>query len=53
MDRYVDQWIVGIEDLTDLAQRVRDCRDPALLPAERPFPVPVDVAVALGMAVVK
>jgi hypothetical protein len=38
---YVDEWTVSITDVTDLARRVQATRDPALLPAERPYPDPV------------
>jgi hypothetical protein len=38
---YADEWTVSITDVTDLARRVQATRDPALLPAERPYPDPV------------
>ncbi|WP_370444159.1 DUF4291 domain-containing protein [Streptomyces sp. Root264] len=48
--RYADEWIVGIEDVTPLAQEVHAHvragepeRAAALLPAERPYPVAEDV----------
>jgi len=54
--RYCDEWIQGIDDVTELA---RACRaeltahgpDAAakLLPAERPYPVPDSVAAHIGM----
>ncbi len=47
--RYVEDWIVKISEVTDLAQRVNATRDPSLLPAERPYPVPADSAGTLGM----
>ena len=47
VDRYVDEWTVGIADVTALAHRVRTLlRDgdragaAALLPSERPYPLP-------------
>ena len=53
--RYVDEWTVGITDVTALAHRIRDLRregDPAraaaLLPPERPYPLPDDLAARLG-----
>jgi Domain of unknown function (DUF4291) len=47
--RYCDEWIVGIEDVTELAHRVRAARDAALLPTERPYPVPEVIAARTGM----
>jgi hypothetical protein len=35
--RYVEEWIVGISDVTALARQVDAARDPALLPDERPY----------------
>ncbi|MDA0636903.1 DUF4291 domain-containing protein [Nonomuraea sp. MCN248] len=51
--RYVDQWILGITDLTD---RVRDIRQALhdgkdvteMLPVERPYPLPARLAEAIG-----
>ncbi len=37
--RYVDEWTVSITDVTPLARRIAADRDPALLPAERPYPL--------------
>ncbi len=42
--RYVDEWTVGISDVTELAHRIRATRDPALLPPERPYPLPTTLA---------
>ncbi|WP_091672437.1 DUF4291 domain-containing protein [Micromonospora auratinigra] len=49
--RYVDDWIVGLRDVTPLARAVHDRLtagdEPgaaALLPVERPYPLPVEVA---------
>ncbi|MFD9126415.1 DUF4291 domain-containing protein [Kitasatospora sp. NPDC059571] len=46
--RYADEWITGIEDVTGLARRVHRERTAALLPAERPYPLPVGIAARLG-----
>ncbi|MFI6817891.1 DUF4291 domain-containing protein [Nonomuraea sp. NPDC050328] len=51
--RYVDQWVLGITDLTDrvhdIRQALRDGKDVAdLLPAERPYPLPRELAQAIG-----
>jgi hypothetical protein len=56
IDRYVDDWILGIEDRTPLARRIRDLllsgrmsQAKALLPKERPYPLPPAVTARLGM----
>nr|WP_062341316.1 DUF4291 domain-containing protein [Herbidospora sakaeratensis] len=53
VDRYVDEWIVGIDDVTALAHRLRTL-DPgaraAELPAERPYPLPADLAATCGLS---
>lgn len=53
--RYVDEWTVRITDLTALAHRIRDLARTgeretatALLPAERPYPLPPQVAAVIG-----
>ncbi|GAA0674943.1 DUF4291 domain-containing protein [Kitasatospora atroaurantiaca] len=46
--RYLDEWITAIEDVTGLADRVRRERDPGLLPAERPYALPDDLAERIG-----
>ncbi|MEN3613838.1 DUF4291 domain-containing protein [Plantactinospora sp. ZYX-F-223] len=53
--RYVDEWTVGIRDVTATAQAIRAHlrageRDAAaaLLPAERPYPLPEPVAAVIG-----
>ena len=53
--RYVDEWIVGLADVTNLAHRVRDLvragdddAARAALPPERPYPLPADVAAVIG-----
>ena len=48
--RYCDEWIAGIEDVTELAQQIHATLDAALLPAERPYPVPDAIAARIGMA---
>ncbi|WP_030455959.1 DUF4291 domain-containing protein [Herbidospora cretacea] len=51
--RYVDEWIVGIDDVTGLAHRLRTL-DPgsraAGLPEERPYPLPADIAATCGLS---
>lgn len=56
IDRYVDDWILGIEDRTPLARRMRDlllsgwtAQARALLPEERPYPLPPALTARLGM----
>lgn len=51
VDRYVDEWTVALHDVTMLAHAVGDAVDggdlvaaAALLPAERTYPLPADVA---------
>ncbi len=51
VERYVDEWIVGIDDVTALAREahklVRAGRDEAavrLLPEEKPFALPAAIA---------
>ncbi|MFF4340782.1 DUF4291 domain-containing protein [Kitasatospora sp. NPDC001540] len=46
--RYAGEWLVRIEDLTPLARALHASRDAALLPPERPYPVPAGAAVRLG-----
>jgi hypothetical protein len=46
--RYADEWITGIEDVTALARRLHREREAALLPAERPYPLPEPIAAHLG-----
>jgi hypothetical protein len=53
--RYVDEWTVAIADLTPAVRRVHDLvRDgddraaAAELPVERPYPLPPDLAAAIG-----
>ncbi len=49
--RYVDEWVLGLTDVTGLARSVHDrltdgdeAGAAALLPVERPYPLPADVA---------
>ncbi|MFV2085357.1 DUF4291 domain-containing protein [Micromonospora sp. LOL_021] len=55
VDRYVDEWTVAITEVTGLAHAVRDrlsagddAGAAALLPAERVYPLPVEVAAVIG-----
>ncbi len=54
MRRYVDDWIVGLEDVTAEMQRVRDLAKvsveaaEAALPVERPYPISDEVAAHIG-----
>ncbi|MER5640784.1 DUF4291 domain-containing protein [Kitasatospora sp. NPDC002227] len=48
VERYLDEWIERIEDVSALAERVRLERDAALLPAERPYPLPAELAARIG-----
>ncbi|WP_229067792.1 DUF4291 domain-containing protein [Actinoplanes sp. DH11] len=55
--RYVDEWITGIADSTATASRIRGHLDAgdetgaaALLPVERPYPLPPALAERLGTA---
>jgi Domain of unknown function (DUF4291) len=49
VERYVEEWIVAITEVTDLAHQVELTRDVELLPRERPYPVPGHIAEALGI----
>ncbi|MFF0293361.1 DUF4291 domain-containing protein [Kitasatospora sp. NPDC004615] len=46
--RYAGEWLVRIEDLTPLAHELHATRDAALLPPERPYPMPPGAAARLG-----
>lgn len=55
VDRYVDDWIVNVADLTPSVTRIRellrngdDQAAAALLPAERPYPTPASVGSVIG-----
>jgi hypothetical protein len=56
VDRYVDDWIVGINDVTALAHAVRsrlalgdDTGAAGLLPVEDPYPLPDTIASVIGV----
>jgi Domain of unknown function (DUF4291) len=56
--RYVDEWIVGITDVTALAHRVHDlvrsgdeAAAAAALPPEQPYRLPAEVAAVIGAAI--
>jgi hypothetical protein len=50
VDRYLDDWIVELTDLTEHARYLRTvgATDPTLLPPERPYPLPPEIAAAIG-----
>ncbi|MCE0535272.1 DUF4291 domain-containing protein [Kineosporia rhizophila] len=55
VDQYVDEWIVGLHDVTGLAHQIHahvSAGEPetaqALLPPETPYPLPPDVAQAVN-----
>lgn len=55
IDRYVDEWVVGLTDLTGSARAIhdllRDGDEPAakaLLPAECAYPLPAHLATIIG-----
>lgn len=55
VDRYVDEWTVGITEVTGLAYAIRDriaagddVGAAALLPVERAYPVPAEAATVIG-----
>jgi hypothetical protein len=55
VSQYVDEWLVGITDVTATARQVKDLLDTgddegaaALLPDERPYPLPGPVAATIG-----
>jgi uncharacterized protein DUF4291 len=56
-NRYVQEWITGLTDVTPLTREVHALvragsleQAAALLPEERPYPLPVDIAKHLGAA---
>ncbi|MGW4498812.1 DUF4291 domain-containing protein [Micromonospora sp. NPDC004336] len=56
--RYVDEWLVALTDVTPTAWAVRAALDAgddsaaeALLPPERPYPLPPDVAAVVGATI--
>lgn len=44
---YVEEWIVGISEVTELAGKIQVSRDQAILPMEHPYPLPEDIAEAI------
>jgi hypothetical protein len=53
--RYLDEWTVGISDVTSTAHEIRDLLHTGreseaaeLLPEERPYPLPEDLAMNIG-----
>jgi hypothetical protein len=51
VDRYVDEWITSISDVTDTARTIKDllrrgdeAAATAMLPQEQPYPLPEDIA---------
>ena len=53
VDLYVDSWITGIDDITPMVEELRE-RQPddraEHLPVERPYPLPMVVAAAVGVS---
>ena len=59
VNRYADEWITGIEDVTGLAHRIHDlvrtgtddarAEAQSLLPPERPYPAPSGATPELGL----
>jgi hypothetical protein len=54
VDRYVDEWIVDVTDVTANVQRIHhalragdDQSATAMLPTERPYPLPAEIAIRL------
>ena len=54
VDRYVDEWTVAITDATSSARRIRDLvragdeqGGASLLPAERPYPLSIEISTAI------
>ena len=51
VERYVDDWVVGIEDITAMVEELRE-RAPddrrSSLPIELPYPLPPEVAAVVG-----
>lgn len=47
---YVDDWVVGLEDVTEHAHRLRDLppAERTDLPVERPYPLPAGLAAVIG-----
>ena len=51
VDRYLDDWIVTIADITQLVQDVREAPDQTSIPHEEPYPLPEEIAVKIGATV--
>ena len=53
VQRYVEEWTLGIEDVSDLAHEVKEAissnAPPPAVPEERAYEVPEDIARRLGM----
>lgn len=55
IDRYADEWVIGIDDLTPLVRRIHELKDEdagkakALLPRERVYPLPLELARRIGV----
>ena len=47
---YVDRWVAGLEDITEKVHRLGDlpAAERSDLPAERPYPMPAEVAGVIG-----
>jgi hypothetical protein len=57
VDRYIDEWIVTVTDVTPLTHKIRDLirareQQPAasLLPTERAYPLPDQIGTAIGVS---
>ncbi|HEX5596302.1 MAG TPA: DUF4291 domain-containing protein [Micromonosporaceae bacterium] len=55
VDRYIDDWIVAMTDVTPSVREIRNLLDAgderaaaALLPTERPYPLPTDIAAVIN-----
>jgi Domain of unknown function (DUF4291) len=58
VERYVDEWIVGVVDVTDVARSVAELVDAGQvgaatdsLPVERPYPLSAAIATSVGASV--
>lgn len=51
--KYVSDWITDITDITDRARELRHAAadDDSLLPRERPYPLPLDIAKNIGATI--
>jgi hypothetical protein len=48
VDRYVDEWIVSINDITPAVRAIRSRQPGARVPIERPYPLSPELADAIG-----